>query len=856
MNIGKKEVILYILIVLTLILGGCSQKTELYDNFAGGISENAEITNKTISCNAEECNYTSRVFTSGVPVIWQNVTFWKEGKADLYIKTCSDISCREQFIGPIKGGIELKKSKFFQYKLIMGKQSRIKTPAIKVKPSNIPPAIKTTEKIEMYEDEKVYINLSSLITDEDDPYYLLNITATPTKRLIEILIDKENMALYLEPKANESGTEKIVLTVTDSNENTGSTMMNIDVKPANDAPWADTKPEDGEFNHTTNYIDFSFTPHDVENDNVNCSINLKIFNETIKNARLEEETTVNLYLENGEYSWNVFCVDNKGSFSESKTKKLSVKLNTPPKIEIITPENNTATYENVLVFGFKMRDKNPKNCTILIDGTSRYEFKDVESNKTYTTPLSFDKDTHYWNVQCTDKLNALTESQTYRFAQDRNPPEISLIFPPDMHRSTINVVTFRFQAEEEDLDSCEIYGSWSDWQPNGTTQTSTFNPMILQNGTHKWNVWCNDTVGNSAFAQENFTLLIGRSGEPESEETKNITDLLTRKNEKLKKIKITRDNLEQCWIAFGNLTGTDIETISYLLNMVPCGSAKNETVKIEKKAWCNGIMINLDNTLNLNVGFLEGKAKYNINLKTSNSPDYCPWCYDEIKDYDEEEIDCGGPSCPSCNKASMPKPFKCGDGICEQGESCVCKEDCKEKKSSNITIILTGIFLIYFAWYIIRMEQRNQMHIVGLLVVGAAIATQMISACACETQCDNTKKGILGIGIIIMLVITIFKFERLYLNALYLYDRIYGKYIIKNEDGAKIMEIRRLIRKSIEALDYDENVAHVIYLCIDPLYKSLKPESRKEVAKSIKDLHTKIIRVSKKEYLTPNADSE
>lgn len=58
-------------------------------------------------------------------------------------------------------------------------------------------------------------------------------------------------------------------------------------------------------------------------------------------------------------------------------------------------------------------------------------------------------------------------------------------------------------------------------------------------------------------------------------------------------------------------------------------------------------IFDLDNNLISLLDIKESNNSLNINLVLDNS-DYCPYCYDGIKDYDEEEIDCGG-SCTGCS---------------------------------------------------------------------------------------------------------------------------------------------------------------------------------------------------------------
>jgi len=51
-------------------------------------------------------------------------------------------------------------------------------------------------------------------------------------------------------------------------------------------------------------------------------------------------------------------------------------------------------------------------------------------------------------------------------------------------------------------------------------------------------------------------------------------------------------------------------------------------------------------------------TKLNIFLKISEAREYCPYCYDGIKNYDETDVDCGG-SCKPCSEKEVPAVKGC-----------------------------------------------------------------------------------------------------------------------------------------------------------------------------------------------------
>jgi len=43
-------------------------------------------------------------------------------------------------------------------------------------------------------------------------------------------------------------------------------------------------------------------------------------------------------------------------------------------------------------------------------------------------------------------------------------------------------------------------------------------------------------------------------------------------------------------------------------------------------------------------------SEVNVNFLATTDEGFCNYCFDGIQDYDETEIDCGGPNCPDCSQ--------------------------------------------------------------------------------------------------------------------------------------------------------------------------------------------------------------
>ena len=88
----------------------------------------------------------------------------------------------------------------------------------------------------------------------------------------------------------------------------------------------------------------------------------------------------------------------------------------------------------------------------------------------------------------------------------------------------------------------------------------------------------------------------------------------------------------------------------------------NIPISAQSVEWCNSTYVELiDLEKNMTVSRIKESAVRNITrldikIMATNFTGYCDYCYNKIKDYDEELVDCGGPNCPAC----IEVPLKAG----------------------------------------------------------------------------------------------------------------------------------------------------------------------------------------------------
>lgn len=95
---------------------------------------------------------------------------------------------------------------------------------------------------------------------------------------------------------------------------------------------------------------------------------------------------------------------------------------------------------------------------------------------------------------------------------DSSNPRIRLNSPLNNSWSNSNV-TFKYNVTDNNLATCLLYHNATGWNINKTNSTITSgsqdsHSITLTESNYLWNVWCNDTLGNSAWNLTNYTIKI------------------------------------------------------------------------------------------------------------------------------------------------------------------------------------------------------------------------------------------------------------------------------------------------------------------------------------------------------------
>jgi photosystem II stability/assembly factor-like uncharacterized protein len=181
-------------------------------------------------------------------------------------------------------------------------------------------------------------------------------------------------------------------------------------------------------------------------------------------------------------------------------------LNTPPIITLIEPsEGTTYGYNESIALKFLIEDNegDKESCwyNIINEGENITIFNC--ENTTFSVPENGE---YLLTIYVNDSLGEQT-SDSASFQVSLGAPTIVLHSPSDKSYISYSEIDFVYTPSDIDLDSCELWGDFTgDFILNQTEYIGAGGSGIennftltLPDGNYKWNIWCNDAEGNSAF---------------------------------------------------------------------------------------------------------------------------------------------------------------------------------------------------------------------------------------------------------------------------------------------------------------------------------------------------------------------
>ena len=242
-----------------------------------------------------------------------------------------------------------------------------------------------------------------------------------------------------------------------------------------------------------------------------------LMNETKTGISSGIQNNFSVNLTNGSYLWNVQCNDTAGNLGGGAANLTFYIDSVLPAINLNNPADNLFIAGSNLLFNWTAIDNLDLGlrCNLTLDGVVNVSgIESLNNTPTNVSVAGLNSGAHYWNVTCIDNATNGNVSSMRNFTVDSSGPVVALDTANDTWQQDGNI-TLKFTATDNaGISSCILYGNfngtWLSNQSNSNVLSGIQNnfSMNLTNGSYLWNVWCNDTVGNSAFNATNYTFFI------------------------------------------------------------------------------------------------------------------------------------------------------------------------------------------------------------------------------------------------------------------------------------------------------------------------------------------------------------
>jgi hypothetical protein len=266
--------------------------------------------------------------------------------------------------------------------------------------------------------------------------------------------------------------------------------------------------------YNQNYIDANVTATD---DNTIDNITITIYNSGGVLAGSYIRFLNQAYyrfngLSNGVYYLNATACNNVSECENSETRTITLSTGGP----IITIESPLAQIYTVNRTWLNISlAEAPAACWFNLDATGNKTLLNNTPTYFYNYTGELADGQHTVVFYCNDSLS-VTNSVTRIFGVDTIPPVITLHHPLTTTYLNSNSILFNYTPDSggDSLDVCLLYGNWSGWGIKDTDTSpvdTTINNFteIISDGTYKWNVWCNDSLGIGSYsAQGNQTFVV------------------------------------------------------------------------------------------------------------------------------------------------------------------------------------------------------------------------------------------------------------------------------------------------------------------------------------------------------------
>jgi len=329
------------------------------------------------------------------------------------------------------------------------------------------------------------------------------------------------------------GTYNYTIYYNDSSGNEGtpdSVMINVIENNPPSTPELIEPENESEITNTTPFFDWTDST-DPENDTV--SYELLVDNDSdfsspeINESTPESEYTSSEELELDTYYWKVRAWDGTSYSDWSETWVFTIVVNdtTPPWYSNDGDNSSGSIVQGVVVETHVLWDDNTEleygvfktNVTGVWENTS-YAFNSTPSWLNVSINTSNASGLVCWSQSANDSSGNVNNSMPmhcFEVMSDVTPPTVQLNYPVNGELLNESNVTFIYTpTDDTGFYGCYLYTNESGWSIKTGNTTNILNASLneieisLSDGSYLWNIYCNDTFGNGAFAPMNWTVSV------------------------------------------------------------------------------------------------------------------------------------------------------------------------------------------------------------------------------------------------------------------------------------------------------------------------------------------------------------
>ncbi|MFC1775096.1 beta strand repeat-containing protein, partial [Nanoarchaeota archaeon] len=203
----------------------------------------------------------------------------------------------------------------------------------------------------------------------------------------------------------------------------------------------------------------------------------------------------------GVHYWNVTCVDDSSNVNVSETRSFTIDT-INPLIQFVSPTTASGNHsQNYIEANISITDNNLANITVyLYNGTSLVYRNTSLTSPYYINYAGLSEGTYSYNATVYDSAGNYNSTETRVVTLDVTKPVVVLNFPPNAHSTTSSSINFNYTATngiDPILDCDLIIDSIINASiPSPSGQATNYTVSNITEGTHYWNVSCEDDSGN------------------------------------------------------------------------------------------------------------------------------------------------------------------------------------------------------------------------------------------------------------------------------------------------------------------------------------------------------------------------